>query len=340
MENETNPWNEMANQWVNTWTQSGNDIWKNWFDLMSGSGVSETDKNGQSHSGGITEQMAKNQASLMRFLQFSFEAWKDILPKVEAGTNWEQTLENYSQQIRQQMEQYMSVPTKMTGSGSTMGKLYMEQMQKFNQMWMNYSGAAMVPMVEAMMGKSEAFIELNNLYWEQLYQPSLGNLLQSPMFGITRELNSTLMSHFQAWTNFYRASNDYQVVLADIQVRAFEKLIEKLAAGVSKGEKVETWRQFQQLWSVAIDDVFEETFCSEDKLKIRGRFINSLNAYRLEQQKLMEISMRSLNLPLRSEIDEMHKTIYQLRKEVKSLKKQISTITASSPKPESIPEVS
>lgn len=333
MENETNPWNNMANQWVNTWTQTGNDMWKNWFDMMNGSLTPDSDQNHQPNLGGISEQMAKNQANLMSFLQFSFEAWKEILPQVESGANWQKTIENYSQQVRQNVEKYMGIPNKMGESSATLWKLYTEQMQKFNQMWMNYTMAAMSPMGAAMMGKSESLIELNNLYWEQLYQPSLGNLLQSPMFGINRELNSTLLGHFQAWTNFYRASNDYQVVLADIQVQAFERLMKKLATGISKGEKVETWRQFQQLWSVVIDDVFEETFCSEDKLKIRGRFINSLNAYRLEQQKLMEISMRSLNLPLRSEIDEMHKTIYELRKEVKSLKKQISKPSVSSSTP-------
>lgn len=329
MENETNPWSDMANQWVKTWTQTGTEIWKGWFDTMNASLTSGTDENGQSASGFAAGQMAPNQAALMRFLQFSFEAWKDLLPQVESGANWQETLENYSRQVRQQIEDFAAGPRKLTESTTGLWKLYVGQMQKFGQTWMNYTGAATVPFSSAMMGKSEALIELNNLYWDQLYQPTFGTVLQSPMLGVSRELNGAVLRHFQAWTDFYRASNDYQVVLADIQVRAFGKLMEELASRASKGEKVESWRQFQQLWSVTIDDVFEETFCSEDQLKIRGRFINSLNAYRVEQQKLMEIWMGSLNLPLRSEIDEMHKTIYELRKEVKSLKKQLANTSDS-----------
>jgi hypothetical protein len=52
--------------------------------------------------------------------------------------------------------------------------------------------------------------------------------------------------------------------------------------------------------------------------------LNSLNTYRIQQQALMDVWMKALNMPLRSEIDEVHKTIYELRKEVKSLKKTIA----------------
>jgi uncharacterized coiled-coil DUF342 family protein len=37
----------------------------------------------------------------------------------------------------------------------------------------------------------------------------------------------------------------------------------------------------------------------------------------------MELSFDMMNIPTRKEIDEVHKTIYELRKEVKQLKKQL-----------------
>jgi NADPH:quinone reductase-like Zn-dependent oxidoreductase len=75
--------------------------------------------------------------------------------------------------------------------------------------------------------------------------------------------------------------------------------------------------------SVVADDIFEKAFCQPENLKVRGSFINSLNNYRIKQQDLMEVYLRSMNLPTRSEVDEIHKTIYELRKEVKSLKKAL-----------------
>jgi polyhydroxyalkanoate synthesis regulator phasin len=46
--------------------------------------------------------------------------------------------------------------------------------------------------------------------------------------------------------------------------------------------------------------------------------------YRVYQQQLMEVFMKMYDLPTRSEVDEIHHSIYGLRKEVKSLKKALA----------------
>jgi polyhydroxyalkanoate synthesis regulator phasin len=46
--------------------------------------------------------------------------------------------------------------------------------------------------------------------------------------------------------------------------------------------------------------------------------------YRLYQQQLMEVFLKMYDLPIRSEVDEIHHSIYELRKDVKSLKKALA----------------
>jgi hypothetical protein len=111
-------------------------------------------------------------------------------------------------------------------------------------------------------------------------------------------------------------------------VQSFEELMRELISLAEKGEPVKDWRKFQQLWGQVADGVFEKAFCQEENLKVRGRFVNSLNAYRLHQQGLMEVWMKAMDMPLRSEVDEVHKTIYELRKEVKNLKKSLARYEA------------
>ena len=146
--------------------------------------------------------------------------------------------------------------------------------------------------------------------------------MQSPLLGPTREFNAKLLKTFDSWSNFYQASINYQVILTDVQIRSFEQLLLELVSLAKKGEKIETWQQFQPLWSCTADRVFKETFCDEDNLKIRGKFLNALNTFKLHQQELMELWLKSINLPTRREVDEVHKNIYELRKEIKTLKKR------------------
>ena len=173
------------------------------------------------------------------------------------------------------------------------------------------------------LGYVSALSELTNLYWD-IYEKSFGSVLQSPSLGYTREFNNKLLKSFETGINFSKASFDYQIVLLDVCLKAFEELTRELASSEAKGKTVQNWQQFLQVWSSVFDRVFAQTFRSQDALEVQGNFLNSAMTYRLYQQQLMEVFLKMYNLPTRSEVDEIHHSIYELRKEVKSLKKALA----------------
>lgn len=169
--------------------------------------------------------------------------------------------------------------------------------------------------------RSVAF-DTTNFYWN-IYEQTFGSLLHSPNLGYTREFNHKLFNGIDAGINFYKANFDYQLVLLDIWAKAFDELIRELAASESQGNTVENWRQFLQVWSSSFDRVFAQTFRSEQALAIRGKYLNAAMRYKSHQQQLMEVFLKLNDLPIRSELDEVHHRIYELRKEMKSLKKTL-----------------
>ncbi len=169
----------------------------------------------------------------------------------------------------------------------------------------------------------DALIELSNLYWN-MYEKTFGSILQSPNFGYAREFNNKLLKSFDAWINFSKASFDYQIVLLNVWLKASEELMWELASSQEKGETLQNWQQFLQVWSSIFDRVFAQTFRSEDALEVQGNFLNSAMTYRLYQKQIMEVFLKMYDLPTRSEVDEIHRSIYELRKEIKSLKKGLS----------------
>jgi class III poly(R)-hydroxyalkanoic acid synthase PhaE subunit len=172
-------------------------------------------------------------------------------------------------------------------------------------------------------GYASAVSEVTNLYWD-IYEKTFGSVLQSPSLGYTREFNNKLFKSFDAWINFSKASVDYQLVLLNVWLKASDELMRELASSEQKGEMVQNWQQFLQVWSSVFDRVFAQTFRSEDALEIQGKFLNSAMTYRLHQQQLMEVFLKMNDLPSRSEVDEIHRSIYELRKEIKSLKKSLA----------------
>jgi class III poly(R)-hydroxyalkanoic acid synthase PhaE subunit len=314
---ESNPTNEMMNAWFNNTTQ----MWKGWYDLMT-STASQYSKPGNVPN--FTSPFGDGNQQLFNPLLYSFNAWKDILNQFQAGQNWEEASKKYVDEFSKQLNAFYASPTELVEDTNKLWQMYFQQLQKFNQLWGNYWGASLTPLSQTLSGESKPWIELNNLYWDMLYQPTLGNLLQSPTVGPTRGLNAKLQKAFEAWIDLYRASIDSQAILRQIQFRSFEKLMQDLVALAQKGEPVDDWRKFQQMWSRIVDEKFEETFSQEENLKIRGKLLNALNYYRLQQQELVEFWMETMNMPVRSEIDEIHRNVYELRKEVKSLKKRLA----------------
>jgi class III poly(R)-hydroxyalkanoic acid synthase PhaE subunit len=139
----------------------------------------------------------------------------------------------------------------------------------------------------------------------------------------TGEFNKLLQT-FDAWINFSKASFDYLLVLLDIWVKAFEELMRELVSSQNNDETVENLRQFLQVWSSIFDRVFAQRFHSEDALEIQGKFMNAAITWRLHQQQLMEVFLKMNDLPTRSELDEVYRSLYELRKELKNLKKTLA----------------
>ena len=200
--------------------------------------------------------------------------------------------------------------------------LYVKGLQKLAQLW-----AELLPqsldMSRMASGDDSILFESINFYWN-IYEKTFGRFLQSPTLGYTREFNHLLLGGFDSWINFYKASFDYQLVLLNVWAKAFDELMRELAASEGKSRTIQNWRQFLQVWSSLFDRIFAETFRSQDTVEIQGKFLNAALTYRLHQQQLMEVFLKMNDLPTRSEVDEVHRSIYEMRKEIKSLKKAVA----------------
>lgn len=333
MTQDINHWSNIATEYVNTWAETGNKMWKSWFELMGSIPTPNPPADAPAEFKDVAQRFFDNREVLVRFIKLSSEAWKDIFPRIESGEDWQSIVTKYSEQMRNQLTEFSNAYLKASKSANELWQLYLKEIQKLGQIWLDPMGLSVGTMGKAVTGHSSALIELNNFYWNLLYEETFGSLTQTPLLGPTRELSAKILSGFEAWKDLYKASCDYQVVLGDIQVRSFEALMRELVTLAEKGKAVKDWKEFQQVWSQVADNVFEESFCKEENLKVRGKFLNALNTYRVKQQDLMELYLEMMNIPSRSEVDEIHKTIYELKKQVKSLKKKLAEYESNSSQP-------
>jgi class III poly(R)-hydroxyalkanoic acid synthase PhaE subunit len=147
------------------------------------------------------------------------------------------------------------------------------------------------------------------------------NPWQSPSLGYTREFNHALVQTLEAWFHSQQASFDYQLVLLEIWLKTIEEFLQMLLSLTERGETVQHWQQALRLWSEIFDRTFAQTFQSEQSLQKRGKTLKTALEFRKHQKKLLDTFLKWNDLPSRSEVDEIHHSVYELRKEIKSLKK-------------------
>ncbi len=270
----------------------------------------------------VSRQIIAAQAATIRFLEISTEAWTAMLPKLETGGDWESILRSYTEQFSQQLVQ---MPKGMFDSSQDMSelwKLYIEEVKDVVQPWAETFQHSPLHIGEAMSGSGSELIELTKLYWDA-YERTFGRLVESPRMGFTRELDEKMLRGFDAWTDFRRASLDYQLILSAAWSRVFERVMRELITLTAQGKPLQSLRDLMRLWTEVADRELEEAFKSDAYIQAQERLFNATMRYRIREQSIVETYLKMSYIPTRSEVDEIHRSIYELRKEVKALKKAL-----------------
>lgn len=280
----------------------------------------------------VAEQFIASQNIALRFLSFSANALESIAPKMQSGEDWQKAFNDLLDDFRKQC---LNMPNEAAQSGKDvegMWKSFSDQWRSFGQPWEKFCTRTPGLWGRSISGDSAAMLEMTDIF-QEAYQQTLGKLASSPNLGLSRELNSLLMEGFDSFTSMKLASAEYQAVEAEIWEAAFKQFGEDVTRLAEKGEKITNVRDLVMFWTRSAESVFLQAFRSERYTLAQGKLLNSAMQYRISQRRIMEEYLDAFDMPTRSEVDEVHKRVYELRKEVKALKKQLAEINMASTAP-------
>jgi class III poly(R)-hydroxyalkanoic acid synthase PhaE subunit len=290
---------------------------------------------------GVVDQMMSANDMLMRFMKLTTDAWQAVAPKIESGEDWQTAYRDY---ITKSYQQMLQSPANMMSMGKDMDEMwrfYIDEMQKISRPWVESFTETPWHLGQVMMGGAMGggaeLGEVNKMFWDA-YERTLGRMTQLPGIGYTRELNAKLTRGFDAWVDFRRMSVEYHVSLSKIQMQAQERLLERLVEMSQKGQKVENVRDLINLWIEVTDRTFVETYRTEAYLEMQKKMAQAAMRYRMREQEVIEVMLKMYNLPTRSELDDAYRTLHDLRKEVRALKKELKAQSGGAAKPAAPPK--
>jgi class III poly(R)-hydroxyalkanoic acid synthase PhaE subunit len=349
-------WNKQAETVIQTWSEAQRKMWGSWLDLnkdaaadeetpfafyanmikqwqeMTNQGMQTWISRADPAAQNLARQIMTSQEALMRFMQAFAQTWKAIMPKIEAGEDWQSALKAYSEQW---VNSLTGIPTNMLTANKDINQLwqlYVKEWQNLGLFWLQswQEPPKSFSDLSAMLGSGTELGYLSNLHWDA-YERVSSSLTDLPSLGYNREFNLKLANAFDTWVDLQRASNEYRIILSKAWAQAFENFVQTLIDMGEKDEVIDSMQDLMNLWFDTVDQTFTHMYVTEDYLTIQQNLAAAAMTHKMQQQEIFELFMKMVDMPTRSELDDAYRSIYELHKEVKALRKELKATQVAAP---------
>lgn len=332
--NQANNWMNFMNQFQNnnpmnmdTWkkaSESFTGIFNQYYEMLN-NGFAELQKNMQN---GTTQDAYRNMINVSegftRFSEMFTPIWKSIQDKTFNADMFKQymnpamykeMMDKYFGFMPENSRQYIQNMTDMMQKG--MGQFGANGMNGFQQMrgMMN----------NMMPANSEVFGAMLNGY--NNFQNMMSNAAAPFAKMVTPNQYTKSMTE---WSDISNRIMVYNIKNAELQYmiytqgnKVMDALVENIAAKMQNGEEVKDMMALYQEWLNISDKVFVSLFESDEYSKLMAEVSAMQLKLRKDVEGQMEKLMVGIPVATRSEMDEMYKTIYDLKKQVRQLEKML-----------------
>lgn len=152
-------------------------------------------------------------------------------------------------------------------------------------------------------------------------------LVNGPEFADIGMLEKKMLKTGQEWQAFREAGHRYQDVMTDAWLRAYQHFADEFFERI-KDENTDSEETLQR-WLKIADEELTRTLRSEEFLDAQREFFATGTAYKLKYREFVEMWCESHTIPTRTEVDDLHKIIYELRREVRTLKRRLDKAEAT-----------
>lgn len=285
----------------------------------------------QEHIDTVKETASKLFGSTNLYMKM-YEMWRPLLQAIQ-----EKTLDADSYKELLDPAKYKEVMDKVFGFSSdgimelsTQATKMLEawgSMKGYSAPWSEAVQKGMKALPQFMEGRPDAIIGVfHDLF--TAFDATFGKVFHIPAVGKDREKIELLLRLSDAVSVYMSKNTKYQYVMYITGLSAMDKVIEGVAAKVKEGKDIAGFEEFFDTWLDVTEKRYLELFQTDEFSKLQGEFLDAAMDVRRNYFKLLELYLYDAPLVLRSEMDDTYKTIYDLKKRVRSLERQLKERTA------------
>lgn len=195
--------------------------------------------------------------------------------------------------------------------------LYSSAGQQFSQPW----AEALAAYPHFAKGHPESFIKtFHSLF--NAFDSTIGRIFHVPPVGKDREKIELLLRGIDELSVYTAKNIEYQHTMYLTGMTAMEKVVEKLAEKLKSGEEIKQFDEFFDIWIDVSEQSYYALFKTEEFSKLQGELLDAALTVKKSFAKIMEFYLQDFPIVLRSEVEDLYQTVYDLKKRLKKLEKQ------------------
>jgi hypothetical protein len=162
---------------------------------------------------------------------------------------------------------------------------------------------------------------------------TIRKLTEGPRFADLGAIERRMAKVLELWLRVQQAARAYEAVVAGAWAEANRRFAAEYNRLAAAGEAPSQPKAALKLWLDVANRTLLETHRSERFLKAQGELLRHGMDFLLGERELIEGLVEPAGLPTRSEIDEVHRSVQELKRRVRTLEKANAAAVSAPPRP-------
>jgi hypothetical protein len=192
----------------------------------------------------------------------------------------------------------------------------------FYKPWLDEAHNMQNLLLISMSGDPVAYIDFNRI-WRKNFSYSFGKLLNIPQLLINGEQIQKQMHTFNSLINYINYMNEFDATMFKVNQETSEKIIKDYNDLLIAGTNPKTYKEFYEYWWKQNESAYHKLFGKPEFSRLLAQVLEAKVNLKKDLDDLLEKQLAFLPYPSKTDMESVYKTLDTLKREIRSLKKEI-----------------
>jgi len=159
------------------------------------------------------------------------------------------------------------------------------------------------------------------------YEQTIGKLFKMPAMGYFKEFQERVYHIIDSYIEFQAVLEEYYSLFYETGMASMQKVMARMSEFKEEDwSNPEGMKKFYRMWLQMNEDAFHDLFLTPSFINLLREVLTRGLQFRKWTEELYDKIIEATPLPSKSDMDEVYKALYDLKKEVRGLKKELDHV--------------